>query len=192
MGVTTMLAGVRRGGGRRTARAMRAGTAAALAVLLIAGCTGRPNTAAVVDGRRISESELDRTVRELGPMLSTSAPRDVLVALVVGPTFAQVAADHGVGVSDDDARALLDTVAESSGVTAPASYGDGSLLVARYSQAVTNIQSLEDATDVLADANARVQGLDLDLNPRYGSLDLATGATSDADMPWIVDATPKQ
>ena len=57
----------------------------------------------------------------------------------------ELAEEKGVGVSDEDAQALLDQVVQQKVADATATFTEPSLAVARYSIAYSNLQDLPDA-----------------------------------------------
>lgn len=181
-----------RAGARRTGVATVLGTVLGTVVggLLLAGCAGQPGTAATVDGRQISQAQLEQTVADLAPILGDIAPSSVLQALIQAPVAIEAASEHGVGVSDDDGRALLATVAENAGVAAPATWSDGALQIARSDLSLEALSELPNADDVTAELNATVAGQDIVLNPRYGQVDPATGTVVPITWDWLAaDAT---
>ncbi|WP_066584951.1 hypothetical protein [Cellulomonas timonensis] len=155
----------------RAVRPRRAAAAAAgLAVAgLLAGCSGQPGAAAVVDGEEISASELQDTVAEIGPFLQGSSPLSVLTVLVQTPAVDRVAAEYGVAASNEDADALLDQLAAQSGM-ADASFGKGARAVARFSLEITALQALPNASEALVQLTEEVADADLEISPRYAEV----------------------
>lgn len=178
--------------GVRRPRARLARASAALAVVgavLLGGCAQSPGTAAVVEGRVVSESAVQRTTQELAELLPNPLDTStVLVALVVGPFFIDAAAQNGVGVSDDQARELAARIAESQGVEpdedALAGMSRGTLDVFRFTLATQQL-----GQDVIRDVEEQVFAADIDISPRYGDFD-ETGRLVTPDLPWIGTARP--
>ena len=155
-------------------------------VLALAGCGSTGGVAAVADGRAIPVSELQRAVSELGPAYQGAAMPAVLTALIVEPTFTEVATKHGAGVSDSQAIDSLKQAYVTQKLTLPRSFGPGSIAVVRFSLAVAALGALPKASEALSEAEALVQKLHVDVNPRFGKLDFTTGTIKPSAYPWIV------
>lgn len=168
---------------------VRPSAAVALGVagtLLLAGCAGDPSAAAVVDGRTITRAEVEAAQDDLSAGEGVSAG-EVLWILTIAPAYIDAAVDEGVGVSEDEARAALVDGNEQSG-GADGEVADSTVQVARAILSSQALGALEDAETVLGDVQARVTELDVDINPRYGELDLSTGTIAPTLAPWIVGA----
>ena len=94
----------------------------------------------------------------------------MLGVLVVEPTVTQMAADAGVAASDEDAQAFLDQVVEQSTPDENPTFGPASLAIARYFVAFTNLSDLSSQEEVTADITKKVADLDVEVNPRFGTL----------------------
>lgn len=151
----------------------------------LTGCSSQqPGAAAIVDGRTISSSEVRDVLTELTPYFQGATTPNVLSVLIQEPVVVQVAADQGVGVSDEDAQALLDQSVESSGGKAGTHFSDASLDVARYSVAYQNLQTKGDAA--LAEVQKRLEEQKVTVNPRFGHLDESDVQVSDpVPWPWL-------
>ncbi|MFV0254221.1 MAG: hypothetical protein ACK5H2_12915 [Beutenbergiaceae bacterium] len=162
----------------------------AVAGVLVSGCaTGSPGTAATVDGHAISQEEVSTVLLEVGPFVQYLDPRatswdstQALVAMIVAPALNEAAADGGVGVSDEDAERVLAGLAEQLDVEAP-ELSESSTEVVRYHIAVATIANAANSAEIVDDANARVEELDVTLSPRYGTW--ADDATHYPNFPWI-------
>ncbi|MCL3861302.1 SurA N-terminal domain-containing protein [Actinotalea sp. K2] len=176
-------------GTRSPRAAVRAALAVAVGAALLAGCASQPGAAAVVDGRSITQAELNRTATELAPLITGTDIRVVLSALISAPSFIDAAAEHGVGVSVAETRALMDEAAVRTGATEVTDWGDGSVALVRFTLASQSLQGLPDAATVVAEVNEQVRGLDVQVNPRYGALDRTTGAITPVALPWITAPT---
>jgi len=157
----------------------------------VSGCAGQPGAAAVVDGREISVAELQTATSELTPYLQSATQSSVLMVLVAVPVFDKAASAAGVGVSDDDAKALLDnaakTAADSGKAPAPtAGFSDAAVQVAKFTLLQQNIQKLPNAADVSAQITDDLVALNPEINPRYGTADFTTGNVTPATYPWLV------
>lgn len=143
----------------------------------------------MVDGTVISVAELDRAVTELGPVYPGATLPAVLTALIVEPTFLDVAAKNGAGVSDPQAIDSLKQAYAAKKLTPPTSFGSGSVAVARFELAVTGLGSTAAGNQALTEAEARVQKLKVEVNPRFGTLDFSTGTIRPLAYAWIVTGT---
>ncbi|UZN04317.1 hypothetical protein [Cellulomonas sp. S1-8] len=170
---------------------MRLVTAVVVAGGLLAGCSGQPGAAAVVDGRTITTAELATAYDELMPIFNGAGAQDVLGVLITEPFAAEVAAENGVGVNDEQALELLRSVAvqalgEEEG--AALEFGPGAMAVGRYSLAASALQDLPDADAAAAEYQERVAAADIEVNPRFGEFtDTFTVAPPTAPS-WVVPA----
>ena len=123
----------------------------------LAGCAGQPGAAAVVDGTVIPTSDFEAALTELMPWFQGVTTANVLAVLVQEPTVVELAEEKGVGVSDEDAQALLDQVVEQKVAGATATFTEPSMAVARYSIAYSNLQDLPDAASIGDEIDARLR-----------------------------------
>ena len=156
---------------------------------LLAGCAGQPGTAAVVDGRAITTAELATAYEQLEPIFNGAGAQDVLGVLITEPFAAQVAAEKGVGVNDDEALELLRSVAvqslgEEKGKALE--FGPGAIAVGRYSLAASALQGLEDAQAAAEDYQGRVAAADIEVNPRFGEFTDDLVVAPPAAPSWVV------
>ena len=170
----------------------RLATAVVLAVVGVTGCSGQTGAAAVVEGEAIPVGDLHEVTRELGPFLQDGSPSGVLLLLVAQPVFERVAAEYGLGVSDAEARAALAGVAGTAPDAAGedgVEFGDASLRVARLTILQQRLQQLPDAEPAIRELSDQLANLDVEVNPRYGEIDLAGGrGIVPVEHPWIVAA----
>jgi len=169
-------------------RILRSVVGAVVVAASLAACSVHPGAAAIVDGTVISQDELETAQRELAPILSGASPSDVLGVLIAAPDYVQAASDNGVGVSIEDAEALLASVAPADEGTSTPAYSAGSIEVARFSLATSKLQALDGGDAILADALAKVGSRDVTVNPRYGTFAADTGRVTLVDPDWIVQA----
>jgi hypothetical protein len=153
---------------------------AAVAALL-AGCSVHPGTAALVDGRAISQQYLDDTYDEIGNAGLDKAT--ILVFLIVAPSFIEAAAEQGVGVSVSDARAAAEAGLAGRGVS---EVSDGTVEFFRLTLAVQNLQNVPGGADLVNEVAAEALSAEMDINPRYGDLDPVTAKIARPPLPWIV------
>lgn len=170
---------------RRIVRAAAAGLALAG---LLAGCASHPGAAAVVDGRQISASDVATALDELRPAAATLTPQLVLQTLIEEPTVVQLASDEGIGVSDDDAKATLDSYFQASDLEAPGDYSPATLVVGRREAAIAKLSAQQDVDRIGQEYLDRLGALHVSVNPRFGSFD--AGKVTDPIQPvWMVGAT---
>lgn len=167
-------------------------TVSVLGVLAVAGSLaacggGRPGAAAVVDGRSIPVSDVDAATRELGPVLQGVTSSAILGTLVQEPTVAAVAEDAGVGVSDEQARDALQQQAAAAGGDESQDFSPASVTVMRYVLEVQALQGAPDAEGTLTSLQEALGGLDLTVNPRFGTAD-ELGTIGTTTYPWLVSA----
>lgn len=174
----------------RSRRAVRGAVVGLALVLALTGCTRSGSVAAVVDGTSISVSDLQRAVTELGPVYQGATLSTLLRALILGPTFLDVAAKYGAGVSDTQAVDSLKQAYAAQTLAPPPSFGPGAITVARFLLAVDALTPLPKASEAIAEAEARAQKLHVDVNPRFGKLDFKTGTIVPLAYSWIVNDTP--
>lgn len=156
------------------------------AALTMAGCSAHPGVAATVGDRTISQDELASTQRELATLLNDSSPAGVLAVLIETPLFVDAAAEHGIGISADDATALLTQVSSTAGLEEPEAWSQGSIDVARFTLAVQGLQKVDGGADLLTELKTKAADLDVTVNPQYGTW--RDGTVAPLDQPWI--ATP--
>ena len=175
---------------RRAVRGKAVRTAGLLVALTttagLAGCTGEPGAAAVVDGAAVPTSDVEAALTELMPWFEGVTTTNVLSVLVQEPTVVELAEEQGVGVSDEEAQALLDQVVQQKVADATATFTEPSLAVARYSIAYSKLQDLPDAAGIGDEIDARLRGLDVEVNPRFGSLEDGNQIAAPTPAPWIV------
>lgn len=152
----------------------------------LTGCAAQPGTAAVVDGRAVSQDDLNRTVAELAPLLGEAVPRDVLVSLMAAPLYIEAAEESGVGVSTVEIRDQLDQVALQVG-TETEDWSDSTVELVRSSFAAQNLQG-EDP-EAFAAVTEELLEADITVNPRYGRFDLEARQIVPITAPWIVAGT---
>ena len=158
-----------------------AGAAVVLAIALSAGCTAHPGVAAVVDGRTITQDYLEDASADL-----QKDPAWTLSLLVAAPYYIEVAEDNGVAVSTQEARtAFEEALADAGKATA---ISDGAVEVMRLVLATQAVSDLPHGAGILSETEARVLELDMEINPRYGDVDPATGEIARTTSPWIVSS----
>lgn len=145
----------------------------AAAALALTGC-GRADTAAVVDGHVISESGVLATSEQVAEYASQPMPTsDVINRLVVLPSLLDVLEERGVTISDAAARSAV------AGIDSPTPY---LLDLARLDLAI-GAMTQEDMVEV----TSRLQELDVQVNPRYGSFNAEQASVVATSPDWIAD-----
>ena len=152
----------------RAVRALVAGVLAAIVVLLASGCVGgSPSTVAYVGPERITQTQLNvalagvQQTLEQGQQVSTEAVVNVLIA---GQLATQIAAQHGITITDADRDKVLAGSNLAPLLDVPAAkqvaydVADQQLVA----QAVGSEAYVKDT-----------QAISVDLNPRLGVLDPA-------------------
>lgn len=167
----------------RSVRALVAAALAAVVVLLAAGCVGgSPSTVAYVGDARITQTQLDAALAgvqqtlEQGQQVSAEA---VVNVLIVGRLAEQIAAQHGITVSDADREKVL-----------AGSNLEPLLAVPEAKQIAYDVADQQLVAQALgSDAYLKaVQAIPVELNPRFGVLDPATktiveGQSSSLSLP---------
>lgn len=176
----------------RSARRGRSRTAVVAGLLagalLLGGCAATPGTAAVVEGRTISRTMLDAAEQDLSAVIPGVTAQAILMGLVAAPYFIDAAAEHGVGVSTEQARALIESRTEGADLPETQTFGPGAVEVIRFTLAVQALRGLPDGETVLQEVDAEVRSLDIEINPRYGELDPASATIVATTLPWIAAA----
>lgn len=166
----------------------------ALAVVAtLAACSGgQPGAAAVVGDRVVRVSDVDTATRELAGVLQGVTAPVVVAVLAQEPVVVEQAADAGLGVSDEQARAALEqqvrdaAAAQGQDAGTDLTFSPPSVAVMRYALAFGALQESGDEAD-LAELQDSLAALDITLNPRYGSTDAPGTPTT---YPWLVPTAP--
>lgn len=162
-------------------RLSRWAAVAAVALVATAGCSVHPGAAAVVDGRTITQEYTQNASDDLG----LDAGR-TLSLLIAAPYFIDAAEANGVPVSPEDARAAVQDMRSANGGDAQAPIRAGAIEIMRLVLASQALSGLADGAQIQSDTNAHVLGLKMDINPRYGEMDLSSGLIARPPLPWIV------
>lgn len=167
---------------------VRAALVASTVVLgaALTGCAAQPGTAAVVDGRTVSQDSVNSVVAELTPLLGEAIPRDVLVSLMAAPLYIEAAEESGVGVSAVEIRDQLDQVALQVGAETE-EWSDSTVELVRSSFAAQNLQGAD--PEAFAAVTDELLAADITVNPRYGRFDLEARQIVPVAAPWIVAGT---
>lgn len=165
--------------------------AALLTALALGGCSANPGAAAVVDGQRITEAELQQAVSDFAAVTGQQVdPVAMLGTLVVAPVLIEVGAEHGLAASEDEAIALLDRQAEAAGLTAPEDgYGSGVISVAQMTLVNQSLAAAPEGAAAAQEITERISSADVEVSPRYGEFD-PSGQIVPQALPWIAETTP--
>ncbi|WP_413451177.1 hypothetical protein AA0Y32_00045 [Georgenia phoenicis] len=165
--------------------------AALLTALTLGGCSANPGAAAVVDGERITETELQRAVSDFAAVTGQQVDAAAMLGtLVVAPVLIEVGSSFGIGASEDEAVALLDQQAEAAGLTAPEDgYGSGVIDVALMTLVNQRLATAPDGSRAAEEINERISQAVVEVSPRYGDFD-PSGQIVPQTLPWIAETTP--
>lgn len=158
-------------------------TAIALAgILALSACSGTTSaeTAAVVDGRVITEQEVREATSQINKAFNPQQPltaAQTLTLLIRAPYINEAAAAAGRAQSESAARAALKDLPEE-----PA---DSTVEIL---QAEASLQQVDDAgRQALTQKFAEV---DMKINPRYGRFDPQQASLVATSPNWLVPAAP--
>ncbi len=153
---------------------------------LLAGCSGTPGAAAVVDGVVIPPADLRVATEQLGSLLQNVSTTSVLSVMIQEPAILAVADDHGVVASRDEAEKLLGQVAEQNKTPLP-ELAPATLDVARTLISQGKLQDL--GQDSIGDEIAeRIAALEVEVNPRFGTAGEQHIVEAPAAPAWFVAA----
>jgi hypothetical protein len=155
---------------KSTLRAL--GLAAALgSTVLVSGCASTSGTAAIVDGRRITEEDARLAAEQINQQFkpqTTFTAKAALSSLIFAPALIEAAEAKGQVQSAGSARSKLPDVQDPA---------DSTILLVRASDAAQRLTA-EDEQKILA----RIAKMKVTVNPRYG--------TFDASQPGVIDSVP--
>lgn len=180
---------------RRGARALLALGASGM-VLGLAACSsaGDPTAAAVVDGRVVSESDVQTAVAELPTEITqgnTIDPVEIVSLLVAQDVVEDVAREYTTVATNDDAQELLASVDTEAG-REPQQYSEATLRVIAINLMLGSIQQTEVAAPALAEGITALEQADVTLNPRYGTIgEQGQLQFGDFRHDWLVTPDPE-
>lgn len=154
---------------RATAVALVLGTSLALAGCSVAG----PNTAAVVNGTRITEQDVDIAVRQVNEAFRPQTPftpDKALTALIWAPEILDFAAANGFPQSESAARAMI-----SLPDPAPST-----VLLVRSSNALGHLTQ-----EHQVELSERLKGLHVKVNPKFGTFDNSQAMIVPDQPDWL-------
>jgi hypothetical protein len=158
-----------------------------LAAAALAGCSAQPGTAAVINGTKITEGELDDATLEFGDLTGEPPqPSIVLNTLLAAEVFPAIAAEHGIALSDEQVAERLDEQAALQGAEIPADgYSSAFIDLGHYLFSATEAQSHPDATAIFEEFTAAMADADIEVNPRYGQVQ-DNGEIVPSQHDWLV------
>jgi len=161
---------------------------ALVAVTALAGCSGQPGAAAVVDGTAISVADVQTATTELAPLYQGVTQTAVLQVLIHERPTAALASEQGVGVSDQQAAETLNGIGAKLPAVGERTYSAPTLAVERYLMATTLLQGLPTADAIGTELQTRISAQKVEVSSRFGTL--ADGVTiTDTVHPWLVAPT---
>jgi parvulin-like peptidyl-prolyl isomerase len=154
---------------------LRGGAAAGLvvAVALLSGCASA-DRAAVVNGHVVTESEAQRSAREINEAFELQQPlgtRDVVGSLITAPLINKVAGEAGKAESDASAREAMPGVQDPSPAT---------LELVKANFALQKLTDEEKGRIV-----EELRRADITVNPRYGRFNPQTVGFEASAPNWI-------
>ena len=145
--------------------------AAAGAALLLSGC-GTADTAAIVDGQRITRSGLQEASDQIAQYASRPMEaQDLLTRLIIAPTVLDVLGERDVVITDAAARSTL------ADIDGPVPYV---IDLTKLDLAIGKMTE-EDFNEI----TSRLLELDVEVNPRYGTFDAEQVAVVPQTADWI-------
>lgn len=176
---------------RRRVAALVGAPALALGLAACSGL-GTPGSAAVVDGEVISEREVQTVATELALGTGGAVTAAQIVPLmIVSGVVDDIAAEITGGSSRADALAALEANAVGDGQTS-VEYSDATLDFIATNLELNAIQQNDQARAVFEE---RLQELDVEVNPRYGTIDEEQGLRAGigaVSFPWLGDVAEPQ
>lgn len=137
---------------------------AVLVAGLAAGCAQAPGAAATVNGSTISDTDVQEVVLDVRAYLESEIPpSQALVELIRAPELLEIAAGHGIAVSDSEVYDALALV----GVT-DAELSEPTLLVLRSSLVIQSANADPQGASIAEELGERMDSLDVRVSPRYG------------------------
>lgn len=160
---------------RNTLRAAAAALALALP-LVTAGCNTGINTAAIVNGQRITEQEVGVVVTQVNEAFHPQTPftaDKALTALIWAPEVLAFADENGFPQSESSARAMM------PGITDP---DPATIRVVQTSNAMGHLGPEHEV-----ELSQRLQGLHVSVNPKFGAFDPSKAAILPSQPNWLTN-----
>lgn len=159
--------------------------------LVLSSCAGEPGAAVVVDGTGIPVSDVTTAYDELRPIYQGIGADSVIGAFIDEPVITQMAEEQGVAPSAEQAEAALVADAQAADPEAQPTFSAPALVVGTY---IAGYRALVDASDqatVDKELAERRAELDVEVNPRFGTLGDGNIVSAATPRSWIVQAAPQ-
>ncbi|WP_143236761.1 hypothetical protein [Actinomyces urinae] len=143
------------------------GASTVMATVALAACSAQPGVALKIDGTTYTEDEVSEAAQQLSQISGQQFPTaGVVYVLAQGAAVREVADQHGVEFSDEDARNALASVQSPGEPVNEAAVG-----VVRINQLLVLLQGDLDQQALAQEVTEAQKNKDVELNPRYGELD---------------------
>ncbi len=162
----------------RTLRGLLAATAV-VGTLSVAGCA-TADTAAVVNGNRITEKQAQTAAAQINKAFQLTDPlttTNAVSSLITAPFINEVAAKAGKAETDSSARAAMPNLDDPTPQT---------LELVKANFALQNLTDQEKA-DIVAD----LQKAKIEVNPRYGTFNRKTAGIEPRNENWLEEQASK-
>lgn len=171
-------------------RSLRAIAALAITGLLLAGCATPPNTAAVVNGERWTETEVADALVELEPAFDSFTTSMLVESLIQREILMPAADDLGMSVSQEEIDQVVETQWTSMGEPVPDSLSRSGEALIEFLLLANKVNYTELGVEVYQSYLVALETADVQVNPRFGTLDQdptsqTFGSLQPAATPWI-------
>ncbi|MFD1504248.1 hypothetical protein FE374_04170 [Georgenia yuyongxinii] len=158
-----------------------------LTAAALAGCSAQPGTAAVINGTKITEGELDDATLEFGDLTGQPPqPSVVLNTLLAAEVFPSIAAEHGLALSDQQVTQRLEEQAVLQGAEVPVDgYSPAFIDLGHYLFSATDAQAHPEAAAIFQEFTTAMGEADIEVNPRYGQVE-DSGEIVPSQHDWLV------
>lgn len=169
-------------------RPFRALVALALTGLLLAGCA-QPNTAAVVNGVRYTETDLANAWVDLAPVTGEGTPAGALLMSVIRRDFLVPAAEgFGITATQEEINSFAEQIWASVGAEVPDPLSPMAAALIEWELLAQKVQVSPLGPEIVQVFAAHAATADVSVNPRFGEYDSETGMLNMPEYPWL--ATP--
>lgn len=170
------------------ARPIRPALVLTAAATVLAGCSGSPGTAAVVDGERVTDAEVAQAVEDYASVTGQEAlPGAIVYTLVDGLVLNDIAGSYGLAYSRDEVVEYFTQVAESAGGSVPEDgLSPAFVELGRTLLVNSSVATDPEAQAIATDFVAARQAADVEVNPRYG--EVRDGQLAPTSREWLATA----
>lgn len=163
-------------------RTLRAIAAAAITGILLAGCAQQPNTAAVVNGDPIKETEVADAWVDLKPVVvETATPAVIVESLIQNRILAPIAAEYNLTVTQEEVAELAAQVYADA---VPDPIPDALSETFSFLALANKLGFSEHGAEIQAAYVAAIAEADVTVNPRFGTFNEMGSITAPA-YEWI-------